>query len=176
MRADTAAPLAATGAGCPAGPVESDSSDSAPNQKQQHVKPSVYFVCLFVGDSADITRVTWHRAEGNSSRQLWLRSRRRRCPSCCWTKPSSIRQDRESNSLPDKSNRRILSLSLDRAAEFSPDPNTEEETNHQLRSVRSQELLTESKMFGSTFKNEDDTALINLLVFLQYPTYTDVEL
>lgn len=70
---------------------------------------------------------TWQRAEGNSSRQLWLRSRRSRCPSCCWTKPLSIKQDRESSSLPDRSSKRIFSLSLAGGAELSPQPKTEEE-------------------------------------------------
>lgn len=84
------------------------------------------------GDSAQIRWLTWQRAEGNSSRLLWLRSRRKRCVSCCWTKLSSIRQDRESSSLPDRSSRRILSLSLGRAAEFSPDPNTEDVNRRSL--------------------------------------------
>ncbi len=88
------------------------------------------FVCFKLDDSAAIRFITRQRVGGNSSRLLWLRSRRRRCPSCCWTKPSSIRQDRESSSLPDRSSRRIRSLSLGRAAEFSPDPNTEDKTDH----------------------------------------------
>lgn len=99
-------------------------------ENKQQLQHRVLLVIFYLGDSAHIRGTTWQRAEGNSSRQLWLRSRRRRCPSCCWTKTSSIRQDREFNSLPDRSSRRILSFSLGRAAEFSPDPNTEEETDH----------------------------------------------
>lgn len=126
--AGTAAPPAATGAGCPAGPAVSGSSGSAHTygqEGQRHGVASIYA-------AAPCRRATWQRAEGNSSRQLWLRSRRSRCPSCCWTKPLSIKQDRESSSLPDRSSKRIFSLSLAGAAELSPEPKTEEEADQQV--------------------------------------------
>lgn len=127
-RAEIAALLAETEAGCPAGPDEPhflNSAKAKQNQKKNQLQNLFfYYLDLEVPQSWS---VTWQTAEGNSSRLLWLRSRRRRCHSCCWTNASSSKQDRESSSFPDRSSRWIRSLSLGRPAEVSPKPNTEEQ-------------------------------------------------